>query len=72
VVFEADYDEIEFQNIIMTSSPLRHHNNVTKIFPIWAPHNQNFWLCQCFWVNNLMVFKKSVLGLEKVVLVLKK
>jgi len=24
VVFEADYDEIELQNIVMTSSPLRH------------------------------------------------
>jgi len=24
VVFEADYDEIELQNIVMTSSPLRY------------------------------------------------
>jgi len=24
--------------------------------------NQNFWLCQWSWVNNLMVFKKSGLG----------
>jgi len=37
VVFEADYDEIELQNIVM-----RHQNHVTKIFPIWAPPNQNF------------------------------
>jgi len=39
VVFEADYDEIELQkysyNVIsVTSSLLRHQNNVTKIFPI--------------------------------------
>jgi len=56
VVFEADYDEIEHQDIVMTSSPLRHPNNVTKFFPIWAPPNQNFWLRQWSWVNNLMVF----------------
>jgi len=24
MVFEADYDEIELQNIVKTSSPLRH------------------------------------------------
>jgi len=48
--------------ISVTSSPLRHwrhQNNVTKIFPIWAFLNQNFWLCQWSWVNNLMVFKKE-------------
>jgi len=28
----------------MTSSPLRHQNNIRKNFPIWAPPNQNFWL----------------------------
>jgi len=28
-------------------------------FPIWAPPNQNFWLRQWSWVNNLMVFKKK-------------
>jgi len=32
VVFQAVYDEIELQKAIMTSSPLRHQNNVTKIF----------------------------------------
>jgi len=41
VVFEADYDEMELQNIVMTSFQWRHHryvtesrhqNNVTKIF----------------------------------------
>jgi len=46
----------------------RHHHYVTKItsqnfFPIWAPPNQNFWLCQWSWVNNLTVFKKSGLSL---------
>jgi len=59
----------------VTSPPLRHQetpqNNV-KIFLIWAPPNKNFWLRQWSWVNNLMVFKKSGLGLEKAVLVLKK
>jgi len=74
VVFEADYDEIELQNIIMTSFQRRHHHDVTKkrhqtnvtiFFPIWAPPNQNFWLHQWSWVNNLMIFKKSGLGLEK-------
>jgi len=54
------------------SSPLRHQNNVTKIFPIWVTPNQNFWLRQCSWFNNLMVFKKSGLGLglENLILVL--
>jgi len=41
VVFEADYDNIELQNIVMTSFQRRHHhyvtekrhrNNVTKFF----------------------------------------
>jgi len=47
VVFEADYDEIELQNIVYdiisvtSSSSLRHQNNVTKIFPIWA-HQSKF------------------------------
>jgi len=53
--------EIELQNIddviSVTSSPLFHRetyqNNVTKNFPIWAPPNQNFWLRQWSWVNNL-------------------
>jgi len=27
-------------------SPKCQQNNVTKIFPIWAPPNQNFWLLQ--------------------------
>jgi len=75
MVFEVDYDEIELQNIVMMSSPLRHQNNVTKLFPIWTPPNQNFWLRQWSWVNNLMAVRKSGLGLvldlEKVVLVLK-
>jgi len=40
----------------MTSFQWRHHHyvtenhhqtNVTKIFPIWSPPIQNFWLCQC-------------------------
>jgi len=53
VIFKADYDKIELQNIVMTSFQWRHHhyvtkkrhqNNVTKIFPISAPPNQNFWL----------------------------
>jgi len=76
VVFEVDYDEIELQDIVMTSSPFRwrhhhyitekrHQNNITKCFPIWTPPNQNFWLHQWFWVNNLIVFKKGGLGLEK-------
>jgi len=56
VVFEAGYDEIEFQNITMKSFQWRHHhcvtekrhqNNVTNFFQIWAPSNQNFWLRQC-------------------------
>jgi len=51
VVFEADYDVIELQNIVMMSFQWLHHhyvprkrhqNNVTKFFPIWAPPNQNF------------------------------
>jgi len=54
VVFEANYDEIKLQNIVMTSFQWRHHHYE------WS------------WVNNLMVFKKIGLGLEKVVLVLKK
>jgi len=54
----------------MTSFQYRHHHYVTKItsqkfFPIWAPPNQNFWLRQWSWVNNLMVFKEIGLGLEK-------
>jgi len=37
-------------------SQLRQHlNNVTRIFPIWALPNQNLWLRQWSWVNNLMV-----------------
>jgi len=48
VVFEADYDDIKFQNIVMASFhdviTITSSNNVTKIFPIWAPLNQNFWL----------------------------
>jgi len=45
VVFEADYNEMELQNIVMTSFQWRHHhyvtekrhkNNVTIFFPIWA------------------------------------
>jgi len=31
VVFEADYDEIELQNVVMTSFPWRHRHYVTKI-----------------------------------------
>jgi len=54
VVFEADYDKIKLQNIVMTSfqwrhyyvTEKRHQNNVTKIFPIWVSLNQNFWLRQ--------------------------
>jgi len=70
VVFEADYDKIKLQNIVMTSFQWCHHhyitkkchqNNVTKIFPILTPPNQYFWLHQWSWVNNLMVFKKAVL-----------
>jgi len=30
VVFEADYDEIELQNTVMTSSPLRHQETSPK------------------------------------------
>jgi len=30
VVFEADYDEIKFQNIVMKSLPWCHHHYVTK------------------------------------------
>jgi len=30
VVFEADYDEIELQNIVMTSFQRHHHHYVTK------------------------------------------
>jgi len=33
------------------------------MFPIWAAPNQNFWLSLWPWINNLMVFKKSGLGL---------
>jgi len=44
MVFEADYDKIELQNIVMTSFHFQwcHHHYVTKNFPIWAPPNQNF------------------------------
>jgi len=68
VVFEADYDEIELQNIVMTSFQWRHHYDLTKItsqifFPIWAPPYQNFWWRQWSWVNNMMIIKKSGLGL---------
>jgi len=68
----SGYDEIELQNIVMMSfqwhnhhyvTNKRHQNKVTKIFPIWAPLNQNFCLRQWSWVNNLMVFDKSGLGL---------
>jgi len=31
VIFEADYDEIELQNIVMTSFQWQHHHYVTKI-----------------------------------------
>jgi len=43
--FEADYDKIELQNIVMTSFQWRHHhyvtkkrhqNKVTKFFLIWV------------------------------------
>jgi len=37
-----------------------------NFFPIWALPNQNFWLRQWSWVNDLMVFKKGGLGLEKI------
>jgi len=45
LVFEADYDKIELQNIVTTFlwrhyhyvTEKRHQNNVTKIYPIWAP-----------------------------------
>jgi len=30
----------------VTSSPLRYQNKVIKLFSIWAPPNQNFWLRQ--------------------------
>jgi len=30
MVFEADYDETELQNIVMTSFQWRHHNYVTN------------------------------------------
>jgi len=68
VIFEADYDEIKLQKysydiISVMSLPFYHQNNVTKIFPIWATPNKNFWLCQWSWVKNLMVFKKVVLVL---------
>jgi len=73
VVFEADYDEnydeIELQNKLWRHhhyiTEKRHQNNVIKVFPIWAPPSQNFWLRQWSWVNNLMVFKKAVLILKK-------
>jgi len=82
VAFEADYDEIELSNIVMTSFWWRHHhygtekrhqNNVTIFYPIWPPHNQNFWQRQWSWfIEKKAVFEKSGLGLslEKVVLVL--
>jgi len=63
VVSQADYDEIELQNIVMTSFQWRHHhyvtekryqNKVTKFFPIWAPPNQNFWLRQCMSVKFIV------------------
>jgi len=65
MVFETDYDEIEIQNIVMTSFQWRQHHYVTekrhKNFLIWAPLNQNFWLRQWSWFNKLMFFKKAVL-----------
>jgi len=30
VIFEADYDKIEIQNLVMTSSPLRHRETSPK------------------------------------------
>jgi len=50
----------------MTPFQWCHHYYITKNFPIWAPPNQNFWLRQCAWVNNLMVFKKIGFCLEKI------
>jgi len=38
----------------MTLSPLRHQKNITNIFPIWAPPNQNVWLRQ--WIPVSLVF----------------
>jgi len=70
VGFEANYEEIELQNIVMTSfqwrhrhdvTKKRHQNNVTKFFPIWAPPNQNFWLRQYDLGLGL-----TGLGLEKI------
>jgi len=50
VVFLADYDDIEVQKIVMTSSQLHYRETSLKLrhnfFPIWAPSNQNFWLRQ--------------------------
>jgi len=42
VFFEADYDVIELQNIVMMSSPLRHQNNVTKKFSNLGPSQSKF------------------------------
>jgi len=47
MVFEANYDEIELQNIVMTTfrhryyvTEKRHQNNVTMFFKIWTSPNQ--------------------------------
>jgi len=46
VVFEADYDEVELQNIVMTSFQWRYHHYVTekhhKIFSNLGPSQSKF------------------------------
>jgi len=69
VVFEANYDKINLQNIVMTSFQWHHHHYVTNIasqkFFQFGLLSQNFWLRRWSWVNNMMVFKKAVLVLKK-------
>jgi len=40
VVFQTDFGEIELLNIPVTSSQLRHQNNVTKIFHFGPPQSK--------------------------------
>jgi len=69
-VFEADYDKIELQNIVMMSFQWCHHHYVIKIFQFGSlPIKISGYGCGL----GLMIWwslKKAVLCPEKVVMVL--
>jgi len=53
VVFEADYDEIELKNIVMTTFQWRHHHYVTK-----KRHQNNVkWSWSWFWPDRSWYWK---------------